>query len=194
MNIIQTKVYTLNELDDKAKENARNWYRESFNDDSFWSECVVDDFTRLMGLMGWTIKHVYWAGFSSQGDGAMFEGVWSASNTPTDAVTKLKSEAPNEKELRTLAGCFVALASRHPEGYCKTKHSGYYYHAHCVEYTTEGLEGESECDIEELARDCMRWVYYRLEEGYDYQNADEQVDETIKANEYTFTETGRRFG
>ena len=38
------------------------------------------------------------------------------------------------------------------------------------------------------------WIYRTLESEYDYQNADEQVDENIEANEYTFTAEGRRFG
>lgn len=32
----------------------------------------------------------------------------------------------------------------------------------------------------------------QLEREYDYQNADEQIDESIRCNEYEFTEDGRR--
>jgi len=37
----------------------------------------------------------------------------------------------------------------------------------------------------------MRWVYRALEQEYEYQTANEQVDDSIRANEYEFTETGR---
>lgn len=36
--------------------------------------------------------------------------------------------------------------------------------------------------------------YSALEKEYEYLNSDESVDENIKANEYTFTESGKRFG
>lgn len=35
------------------------------------------------------------------------------------------------------------------------------------------------------------WIYRQLETEYDYQNSDEQVDESIIANEYEFTEEGK---
>jgi hypothetical protein len=38
----------------------------------------------------------------------------------------------------------------------------------------------------------MRWIYRQLEREYDYQNADAQVDENIRANEYEFYEDGKR--
>jgi len=43
-------------------------------------------------------------------------------------------------------------------------------------------------------RDLARWLYRRLEQEYEYRTSDEVVDETIIANDYTFTESGRRFG
>ena len=46
----------------------------------------------------------------------------------------------------------------------------------------------------EALRDLARWLYRQLEREYEYLSSDEAVDETITANQYTFTETGRRFG
>jgi hypothetical protein len=40
----------------------------------------------------------------------------------------------------------------------------------------------------------MRWVYRRLEAEYNWLQADEQVDESIRCNEYTFDEDGNREG
>jgi hypothetical protein len=50
-----------------------------------------------------------------------------------------------------------------------------------------------EDEVEELARDYMCWIYSRLEDAYEWHNADEQVVESIIANECTFTEDGKRF-
>ena len=38
----------------------------------------------------------------------------------------------------------------------------------------------------------MLWIYRQLEKEYDYRNADEQLDDGIRCNEYLFTETGQR--
>ena len=46
----------------------------------------------------------------------------------------------------------------------------------------------------EALRDLARWLYRQLEREYDYLTSDESVDDAIRANNYTFTETGRRFG
>ena len=48
--------------------------------------------------------------------------------------------------------------------------------------------------VTEALRDLARWLYRQLEREYDYLSSDEAVDEIIAANEYTFTEAGRRFG
>ncbi len=44
----------------------------------------------------------------------------------------------------------------------------------------------------ELLRDFAHWIYRQLEQEWDYQNTDEQVDESIQANEYEFDEDGVR--
>ena len=51
----------------------------------------------------------------------------------------------------------------------------------------------SETDLTEAARDFMRWIYRQLEAAYEWENAVEQVDDSIRANEYEFTEDGERF-
>ena len=39
-----------------------------------------------------------------------------------------------------------------------------------------------------------RWLYRQLEREHEYLTSDEAVDESIIANDYTFTASGRRFG
>ena len=50
--------------------------------------------------------------------------------------------------------------------------------------------GEDEDTIIELARDYMNWIYHTLEKEREYENADAQVDEAIRANEYEFLKDG----
>ncbi len=58
----------------------------------------------------------------------------------------------------------------------------------------QDMTADAEEAVIEALRDLARWLYRQLEREYEYLTSDEAVDEAIIANEYTFTETGRRFG
>ena len=60
--------------------------------------------------------------------------------------------------------------------------------------TWQDMTGDAEEIIVEAMRDLARWLYRQLEREHDYLSSDEVVDETIAANDYTFTETGHRLG
>ena len=197
------------ELSDEAKERAREWYRQGNCDESFWSECTIDDAKEIGKYMGMNVDEVYFSGFWSQGDGACFEGTWRASDVKVD---KLKEYAPQDKELQRIVDGLAELAKEYPDGYFKVKHRGHYSHSGCTSFDVE-LPCEQEEELEygspeykalqvklgndgatliELARDFMDWIYQQLEKGWEYQNSDEQVDEAIRANEYEFLEDGTR--
>lgn len=54
-------------------------------------------------------------------------------------------------------------------------------------------EGAEEI-VTEAIRDLVRWLYRQLQVEYDHLTSDESIADGIIANEYTFTEGGRRFG
>ena len=58
----------------------------------------------------------------------------------------------------------------------------------------QDMTADAEDVITEALRDLARWLYRQLEREYEYLTSDEAVDDAITANEYTFTEDGRRFG
>jgi hypothetical protein len=60
--------------------------------------------------------------------------------------------------------------------------------------TWQDMTADAEETIIEALRDLARWLYRQLGREYEYLSSDEVADETIAANEYTFTEVGRRFG
>lgn len=213
--VIQTTVYHFEELSDSAKEKARDWFREG-DVDQFWSESVIEDLVAIAALMGIDIDTrpvqtmggstrqepaVYWSGFASQGDGACFEARLSYRKGATAAV---KAYAPKDKELHRIAAAWTN--AQRPHGFKvigTVKHSGHYSHEYCTrfefEHSEKGfdydkLDAAAEEALIEPVRDLMRWLYKGLEAEYDYQNSDEQVDENIRINEYTFTAEGERFG
>jgi len=206
--VTETTVYQFDELSDEAKEKAREWYRQGNCDDSFWSECAIDDAKEIGKLLGMDIDKVYFSGFWSQGDGACFEGTWRAGDIKLD---KLKEYAPQDKELHRIGEQLAELAVKYPDGHFRVTHRGRYSHSGCTSFDVElpndqeqELEydspeykalqvelGEDEDSLIELARDYMNWIYQRLEADWEWQNADEQVDENIRANEYEFLEDGQ---
>lgn len=52
--------------------------------------------------------------------------------------------------------------------------------------------GDADHELRQLMRDFADWMYRQLEAEYEYRMSDEQVDDTITANEYEFTESGER--
>ena len=152
---------------------------------------------------------IYFSGFSSQGDGACVEGTWRASDVKVD---RLKEHAPQDQELRRIVDGLAEIANEYPDGSFTVKHNGHYSHSRCTHFNIElpcKAFDEAECDspehtrldekrsndedtLKELARDFMNWIYKQLEKEWDYQNSDEQVEESIRANEYEFLEDGTR--
>jgi hypothetical protein len=198
-------LFTFEELSDSAKEKARNWWREVNNDDTFWSECTIDE-AKEQGLnMGLEIKDIYWSGFCQQGSGACFVGSWSAANVKTGETAKDWGDSPATKEIRRIAAEFEQFAKDWPESSFSVTHSGHYSHEYCTNFdvslgeeadnnelvSPEQWRKESDSLIE-TARDYMRWIYRQLEKEYEYQNSDECIDENILANEYTFLISGKR--
>ena len=150
---------------------------------------------------------VYFSGFWSQGDGACVEGTWRASDVKVD---KLKEHAPQDEELHRIVDGLAEIAKEYPDGSFTVKHSGPYPHSGCTHFNIElpceafdeaeycspeykrldeKISGDEET-LRELARDFMNWIYRQLEKEWDYQNSDEQVEESIRANEYEFLENG----
>lgn len=58
----------------------------------------------------------------------------------------------------------------------------------------QDMTADAEDTVIEVLRDLARWLYRQLENEYNALTSDEMVDETIEANAYTFTASGRQFG
>lgn len=202
-------VYTFDELDERAKERARDWFRQGAFDYEWW-DGVYEDAKTCLALAGFTVERIYFSGFSSQGDGACFEGSWRA--TAAQPVKAMKAHAPKDKELHRIAAEMRAIAKLRPSAGMSVKQRGHYNHEGCTDFSVdaEGPEfsddvrrttaewdalrvrdAEIEERIEDVSRDAMRWIYRALEAEYDYLNSNESVDEMIRANEYEFTSEGK---
>jgi len=204
-------LYQFDELSDTAKIAARDWYRQCSDGDNDFAESVIEDAAECAAILGITIDHhpvklmngktrqdpsVWWSGFWSQGDGACFDGSYCYA---AGAHRKIRAHAPQDTELHRIADGLLAVQKEYSYSLSASiKHIGHYSHAHSTTITVDRGIGPNEIAgadveaIETLLRDYMTWIYRELEKEYEYQNADEQVDETIRANEYEFTEDGER--
>src|SRR5690606_21575123 len=137
---------------------------------------------------------IYFSGFSSQGDGACFEGYYSYKAGGLKAVEEY---APTDMELYGIVQGLQDIQRRYFYGLtANTKHRGYYYHSGCMAvsvYQNDGMDDaniDGEREITDLLRQFADWIYSRLEDDYDYLMSDEGVRATIEANGYEFDEEG----
>jgi hypothetical protein len=203
MRIIETEVFKFDELNEKAKEKARNWYQTNVAcNDSDWFESVYETAQQAGKILGISFQEkrnsrspaIWFNGFHSQGDGACFEGSYRYAKGSVKAIAK---EYPQDKDLQAIAKELQAIQKRQFYNlYASTKHRGHYYHSGCMSVDVEHTEdryrdiGNAEQDITDQLRLFADWIYDQLEKEYEYLSSDEQAEENIKANEYEFDING----
>lgn len=186
-------VYTYPELSESAQAKARDWYREGGFNYEWWGG-VYDDARTVAALMGVEVGDIYFSGFWSQGDGACFEGSYAYAAGGVDAVIDY---APKDYKLHGIAEAL--RDAQRPEFYqleASVRHRGQHSNSFCtvIAVTRDGYNaaaGPAE-DVCEALRGLMQWVYRQLESEYEHLSSDGAVAETIAANEYEFTEDGKR--
>jgi hypothetical protein len=190
------EIYTFDELSEEAKEKAREWFKKCYDHEEWWL-FVFEDVTIIADIFGLDIENIYFSGFSSQGDGACFEGDYSYKKGGLKAV---KEYAPMDKELHGIVRQLQDIQK--PAFYrltATTKNSGRYSHSGCMSvdvecYDESGhwdcLKDNQEQEITDELRCFADWIYDKLEKEYWWLMSDESVDENIRINEYEFTGDG----
>jgi hypothetical protein len=189
------KLYSFAELSEEAKKTALEKLQD-INIDYEWWDQDYEDYTMIGALMGITIDKIYFSGFSSQGDGACFEGKY---HYQKGAIKKLSEHCPKETTVFYIARQLNKLQRENHNALRATvKHSGHYYHKYETEIdvtdsneeTNEFINISIEDKIIELLRDFMEWIYRQLEKEYNYRTSEKAIIETIEANEYEFLANG----
>ena len=206
MRTIETNVYTFDELDARAKDKARDWFRNVSSDDfhEMSGACMYDDFVtcaRILGidisthtvrLMNGTSRQapdIFYSGFCSQGDGASFAGTYRYAKGAAKAI---REHAPLDTDLHSIAGELQRLQKRHFYG-VSARISAPWSHRLNVEVAeVGGMRWDFDDTLQDILQSFADWMYEQLEKEYEYQNSDEAVNENIRANEYEFTSDGER--
>lgn len=200
-------LYRFNELSDKAKARARTWYRDASAGDNYFAEPVIEKAVCMAGIIGIDIQthavklrngttrrdpSIWWSGFYSQGDGASFEGSYLYRK---GAHRRIREEAPTDTELHRITDELCSVQKRYNYSLtASVTHRGHYSHKIQIDRNSgpNEINGDDMKAVEELLRAFMRWIYQQLQAAYKYENADAQIDETIRANEYEFDVDGDR--
>ena len=220
MRIKETKVYQYEELSDKAKEKARDLYREGIDYD--WWDSTYDDIAERASELGIDLKQkpvklmggktrydpeIYFSGFDCPGSGSSFAGTWYANKMNPD---KLREECPSDSALHSVLAELESVAKEDAGISATIECNGDNWinvevaNGEAIEEQISTLREDSteynllvqtcqlrEEDLTKVLRDFNHWIYKQLQAEYEWLTADEQVEESIIANEYEFTEEGR---
>ena len=202
-------IYHFDELSDEAKQTAidsnRSWSVQDFE----WWDSSYEAFAEVAELFGLDIRQtiksltdgtfrydptIYFSGFSSQGDGACFEGDYSYKK---GAIESTKHAFPTDSELIRIVQDLQTLQQRNfYQLTAAAKHRGCYNHSGCMDITVSRADGKAVSDddeesLKQLMRDFADWIYSSLEEEHDYLTSDEAVAESLRTNEVEFTVDGQ---
>lgn len=199
MRVVETEVYRFEELSATAKEVAIENHRDVNTYDGWWDP-IFEGIREQGSAAGFDIADIYFSGFWSQGDGAMFEYTTEGDILLNKFVDGLDLSPMRKSWLRTQ----TFARSR-------GKHSGHYYHENCCNHTIDFEANfgwgasinvanwiDTFCSefedfvIAEYEQLCGE-LYSRLSKYNDELTSDEEVAETIIMNEWEFDVDGNNF-
>lgn len=205
-------LYQFSELSDAAKERARDWYRGCIDSNDF--DSTTEDFVTIAEMMGVSFKTrinvigggvlkggrtvvepiIYWD--LGPGGGASFEGTYSYR---PDAAQKVIEHAPQDEELHRIVSLLQVTQAHNGSlicATCSTSGRNEYQVIAVSMFDANDNDRELPHPVEQIVEQCLRdlgaWLHKRLMDEQTYLYSNECVDENIEANEYTFTEVGKR--
>lgn len=201
METMTINIYQFDELNDKAQETALNWMRSTEEESIYLDESVCDalDASLKEDAPGLEVSECCLN--YSQGDGVKFEGEMDVRecgkfDEEVKQVSALLDEYDNQ---------WTAIVIAEPDYLSNVTHVDVVIDAWCgdrvaagperydalekaVEEAAELLQKSAASFIADLSYEYRRMGYDQI----DYLLSDEVLAETIRANEYWFTETGSR--
>lgn len=193
MRTIETKLYKFEELTKEAQQTAiekHNYINVEYFD---WYESTVEMFKE--NTKDFEVEKVYFSGFYSQGDGAMFEYSEISQDLMNEAIDNLL--LPEYKKNAMIKESIFSA---------KGTHQGHYSHEKCCYHNLNFEANDSEHEnindlfythhielenfVTEKYEEIAKQLYRELESENDYLTGEEAIKETLIANEYEFTEDG----
>jgi hypothetical protein len=197
MRVVETKLYTFEELSATAKEVAIDNHRDINTYDGWW-EPIFEGMTEEAEQAGFKVENIYFSGFWSQGDGAMFEYTTVGDTLLDKFVDQLDLSPLRKSWLRS-------------QTFAQSRgtHSGHYYHENCCSHVVDfepnfgwnenfsnwinGFADQYEEFVIAEYKTLCRELYSRLSKYNDELTSDEEVADTIIMNEWEFDVDGNNF-
>ena len=165
MRVEETTVYQFDELNEKAKEHARDWYRQGALDYDWW-DYIYDD-AETIGL-------------------TITDFDLDRNRHATGKLTKSIKEACQLIHANHGKACDTYQVA--------TEYLGTITHVDQAESNDEEDHDDEREEVREHFEQALLEEYsIMLQHEYEYLMSNESVDETIRCNEYEFTEAGKRF-
>ena len=200
MRIVETKVYTFEELAESSKQTAIENHKDVNTYDGWW-EPIFEGITEEAEQAGFHVGNIYFSGFWSQGDGAMFEYTTVGDTLLNKFVDQLDLSPLRKEWLRSQT--FARSIGTH---------SGHYYHENCCSHVIDFepnfgynfaninfynwinsfADQFEQFVIAEYKQLCGE-LYSRLDKYNDELSTDEAVADTIIMNEWEFDVDGNNF-
>jgi len=157
---------------DEVLDKHRLWNVEHTE----WWGVVYDDFKHDMSAIGIEVDRMYFSGFSSQGDGACFDGrVFSWE----DFLKSMGYEDP----------ALIGLAEQ--SWLFRVQHRGHYYHENCTTFYSDMASPDdySESEMDEFVyahspynTDIQNAAFVAILQGYDYGSLEDEFTEAFKGH------------
>ena len=205
---VSRTAYELDELDQTAREQAREQYKE-LGVYERWYDDVFEHFTKICAGLGVEVATrrtetiggdeaheplVFYQNLGGQNEGARFEGHYS--DAP-DAVETIRTHAPEERALHEIAEALDDVQRRNARQlrasvHCLGNQDDEHAMVITVEHADEHAEmtDDAEATVESAMRKLTRWLRKRLTEEYEYITSDEALDEGIRSMDWLFDERG----
>lgn len=173
MKVIKTKVYTFDELNDKAKEKALQWWYESFGYP--WGDEAIETIKKFVALFNGKVKN-----YSIDYQNA------SRSSVGIQWPDGMIEDMPGIRAYKWIVNNKIPISGDCPlTGVC--------FDEHALDSVRDFLKNPKGETIREIVEDGIKNVLKAVEKDFEHQAYGEGAIESILANEYTFTENGERF-
>lgn len=194
------EIYKFEELSEEVQEKVIEKFHD-INTHYDWWDGVYEMY--MQDETGFDIDKIYFSGFWSQGDGAMFEG------SPNEDILNFITPAYNNQQYQKDWSRVIKLIKNGDINiYGSFKHSGHYYHSKSYSDNldaemTNDWYGKDYSNIEDILEDILEEIreyyedlcnkiYHSLEQEYEHYTSRESIEETIISNEYEFTKDGKQ--
>lgn len=209
MKEIVIKSYKYDELSDKAKEKAREWFAEGERE-HFDIEMMEDDLLKILDILGFTVKQTSrnWVNTSTGAKGTRHDNCIWWSTYPAEAFVEgtykyakgcarnIRGYAPQDTALHSIADQLTAMqklngykVAASMTGDCQGRSTEVF---HRDDWANPMDDDTAKCCIG-IIHDLFKRIARMIEDEYDYRCSDEAVVDGIEANDYNFHEDGRRF-